>query len=236
MALYKFQTANMNSLTALRTHSLFFSKLEKLNDPTENMFGILPSEENIDPRIIPDINELRKCSLLCMGTDSENVMLESDLLMWTHYGAELSGICLVFDDEMLKKSFENHGCKTHQKVEYGYPKLLATDQLLGQHMGIEEVPGVNFKDRNTERAINTFIFNKPNCFNYENEYRFLLKESGLISYNPHSLKKIIIGSKIESESLRNMFIETAKAVNSNVEIYKAYVKENSFKIHIEKCL
>lgn len=51
MALYKFQSANMNSLTALRTHSLFFSKLEKLNDPTENMFGILPSEENIDPRI-----------------------------------------------------------------------------------------------------------------------------------------------------------------------------------------
>lgn len=103
-------------------------------------------------------------------------------------------------------------------------------------MGIEEVPGVNFKDRNTERAINTFIFNKPNCFNYESEYRFLLQESGLISYNPHSLKKIIIGSKIESESLRDLFIETAKTVNSNVEIYKAYVKENSFKIHIEKCL
>ncbi|OOE48454.1 hypothetical protein BZG11_14560 [Salinivibrio kushneri] len=103
MALYKFQTANMNSQTALRTHSLFFSKLENLNDPTENMFGILPIEEKIDPRVIPDINELQKCSLLCMGTDSENFILESDLLMWTHYGAELSGICLVFDDEILKK-------------------------------------------------------------------------------------------------------------------------------------
>jgi len=236
VALYKFQTANMNSLTALRTHSLFFSKLENLNDPTENMFGILPSEEKIDPRVIPDINELQKCSLLCMGTDSENVILESDLLMWTHYGAELSGICLVFDDEILKKSFEDHGCKTHQKVEYGYPKLLATDQLFSQHMGIEEAPGFSFQDRNTERAINTFIFNKPNCFSYENEYRFLLKESGLVSYTPNSLKKIIIGSKIESESLRDMFIETAKTVNSNVEIYKACVKKNSFKIHIENFL
>jgi len=236
VALYKFQTANMNSLTALKTHSLYFSELEKFNDPTESMFGFLPSEDNIDPRIIPDISKLRKCSLLCMGTDSENVMLESDLLMWTHYGAELSGICLVFDDKKLKKSFETHGCNTHQKVEYGYPKLLATEQLLGEHMGIEEIPGVNFKDRNTERAINTFIFNKQNCFSYESEYRFLLNESGLTAYSPESLKKIIIGSKIESESLCEIFIETAKAVNSEVEIYKAYVKDNSFKIHVEKCL
>ena len=235
MALYKFQTANINSLTALKARSLYFSELEKFNDPTESMFGLLPSEENIDPNIIPDISELRKCSLLCMGTDSENTMLESDLLMWTHYGAELSGICLVFDDAKLKKSFEAQGCNTHQKVEYGYPKLLATEQLLGKHMGIEEIPGVIFKDRNTERAINTFIFNKPNCFRYESEYRFLLNESGLTAYNPKSLKKIIVGSKIESKSLREVFIETAKAVNSEVEIYKAYVKDNSFKIYVEKC-
>nr|WP_252730736.1 DUF2971 domain-containing protein [Colwellia sp. E2M01] len=156
--------------------------------------------------------------------------------MWTHYGNELAGICLVFDEEVLKKSFEDRGCKTHREVEYGYPNLLATDQLVGKYMGIEEVPGVNFKDRNNIRAMNIFIFNKPKCFQYENEYRFLLKDSGLISYNPKSLKKIIIGSKIESEALQELFIEAAKAVNSDVEIYKAYVKDNSFLVHIEKCL
>lgn len=236
MALYKFQTANLNSLTALKEHSLFFSSLEKFNDATESMFGLLPSEENIEPKIIPDINELQKCSVLCMGTDSENPTLDSDLLMWTHYGAELSGICLVFDDEMLKKSFENKGCEKHGKVEYGYPSLLAPDQLIGNHKGIEEVPGVNFRSRNTELAMSAFIFNKLKCFDYENEYRFVLKDSGLITYNPQSLKKIIIGSKIDSEVLSELFIEAAKAVNSDVEVYKAHVKENSFQIHVEMCL
>ena len=236
MALYKFQTANMNSLTALKKCSLFFSSLEKFNDATENMFGLLPREEIIDRKIIPDIEKLKKCSLLCMGSDSENPLLESNLLMWTHYGAELSGVCLVFDYEMLKDSFEKNGCDTHGEVEYGYPKLLATDQLWGKHLGIEEVAGVIFKDRNTQLATNTFIFNKPECFKYENEYRFLLSEPGLITYNPKALKKIIIGSKIESETLRDLFIETARAVNCDIEVYKAYVKENSFKIHVEKYL
>ncbi|WP_435235012.1 DUF2971 domain-containing protein [Psychromonas sp. PT13] len=239
MALYKFQIANMNSLIALKKNSLYFSELEKFNDPTENMFGFLSSEENIDSEIIPDIKELRKYSLLCMGTDGETdkEKLESNLLMWTHYGAELSGICLVFDDEMLKKSFEYHECCIHKKVEYGHPKLLAPDQLLGEHIGIErEIPGFKLIDRNTERVINDFIFNKPNCFNYESEYRFLLKKSGLITYNRESLKKIIIGSKIESKSLRELFIETAKAVNSEIEVYNANVRENSFNIYIEKCL
>ena len=87
MALYKFQTANLNSIAALKKHSLFFSSLKKLNDATESMFAFLPSEKNIDPNIIPDVNELRKCSVLCMGTDSKNTSLDSDLLMWTHYGA-----------------------------------------------------------------------------------------------------------------------------------------------------
>lgn len=45
MALYKFQNANMNSLTALKAHSLYFSELDKFNDPTESMFGLLPSEK-----------------------------------------------------------------------------------------------------------------------------------------------------------------------------------------------
>jgi len=236
MALYKFQTSNMNSLTALKEHSLFFSPLEEFNDATENMFGILRSEKSVDPRIIPDIDKLRQCSLLCMGMNSENITLETDLLMWTHYGAKLSGICLVFDDKILKKSLGDSGCKTHRKVEYGYPKLLTEEQLMGKHWGIEEVPGVIFKDRNKKLVMNSFIFNKPKCFKYENEYRFVLEDSGLISYNPLSLKKIIIGSKIESEALRELFIETAKAVNNDVEVYNAHVKENSFQIYIEKCL
>ncbi len=236
MALYKFQAANINSLTALKKHSLFFSPLENLNDPTEKMFDLLPSDVNIDPKIVPNMNDLRKCSLLCMSTDSENNTLESDLLMWTHYGASLSGICLIFDDEMLITSFENNGCYIHNKLKYRHSQLLSIDQMFGKHRGIEEPAGVNFQDINTTQAINSFIFNKPKCYSYENEYRFVLKASGLVAYNPQSLIKVIIGCKIESKALRELFIETAKSVNSDVEIYDAYVKENSFQIYVKKCL
>lgn len=236
MALYKFQTANMNALTALKKHSLYCSSLEDVNDPTEAMFGILAGEKQINSTNIPNEDDLKNNAILCMATDTEAPSINSDLLMWTHYGNALSGICLVFDEEKLKNSLESQGCQTHKMVTYGYPKVLSTDNLIGEHWGIEKVPGVNFLDRNRERLLNSFLFNKPKCFSYENEYRFIFQRSGLVQYNPDCLKQIIIGNQINTIELRNLFTETAQSVNPCIEVYQASAKNNSFVISVEKCL
>lgn len=235
VALYKFQAANFNALTALKKHSLYFSSLDKFNDATETMFGLLPSETPVSGDCVPDVKKLKQCSVLCMATDGKDRVVEENLLMWTHYGDQLSGICLVFNEPLLKQSFTQSGCTLHQKVTYGYPKLISEDQLVGEHMGIERVAGIDFLSINKNRLMRSFIFNKPKCFDYESEYRFVLNSAGLIEYSPESLEKIIFGSKIHSMELKDIFIEVAKKVNPNIDIYEARVEENSFKITVEKC-
>ncbi|CAH7279680.1 conserved hypothetical protein [Vibrio chagasii] len=236
MALYKFQTANLNSLTALKKHSLYFSALDKFNDATETMFGLLPSETPVSSDCVPDVEKLKQCSVLCMATNEKSKDVEENLLMWTHYGDQLSGICLVFNESRLKDSFKRSGCLLHQKVTYGYPKQISKDQLVGEHMGLESVAGVDFLNINISRLMTSFIFNKPKCFEYENEYRFVASNAGLIEYTPNSLEKIIIGSNIHSTELRDLFIEVSRTVNPSVEVFEARVTENSFRITVEKCL
>ncbi|MGR5120446.1 DUF2971 domain-containing protein [Vibrio astriarenae] len=236
MALYKFQAGNLNSLTALKKSSLYFSSLNNFNDPTEALFGLQPAEDQVDPTCIPDIDSLKQSSVLCMATDEGNQNIESNLLMWTHYGGELSGICLVFDDNCFKKSLETQGCDFHQKVTYGFPRLLSEDQMVGEHMGIENVSGSPLLAINRKRLMESFIFNKPECFEYENEYRFISERVGLIEYDSKSLVKIIIGEKMQSQGLKDFFIETAKSINPAVRVYKALVKKNSFRICVEECL
>jgi hypothetical protein len=210
LALYKFQTANLNSLIALKNSSLFFSSFDKLNDATEMMFGFSSSIDEKDSKWFPDIEDLRSNAVLCMGIDVGKDDLSTDLLMWTHYGAALSGICLVFDEQMLMKSFEEQSCEFHDRVNYGFPKLLTREQLINENSGLEQVPGVSFTDHNRRRMINSFIFQKPKCFSYESEYRFIFQKSGLIPYNPLSLKRIVIGSKIGSSEIEKNFIEVSK--------------------------
>lgn len=233
MALYKFQTANLNSLIAMKNKSLYFSPLNKLNDATEMMFGFSPSNSQVDSEWMPDIEDLQHSSVLCMGSDSECDDLSTDLLMWTHYGAALSGICLVFDEQMLIASFEEKLCEFHQRVSYGHPKLLAREQLLSVDSGLEQVPGFEPTESNRRRMMNSFIFHKPKCFSYEREYRFISQKEGLIPYDPLSLKKIIIGSKIDSPDLEDVFIEAARSINENIKVLHASVVNNSFKIHVE---
>ncbi|MEC6899760.1 DUF2971 domain-containing protein [Photobacterium piscicola] len=237
MALYKFQTANLNSLTGLKKHSLYFSSLSNFNDATEIMFGLLPDETPVSDNCVPDIEKLKQCSVLCMATDEKDKNVEENLLMWTHYGEQLSGICLVFNELLIKNSLTQNGCTLHQKVVYGYPNVISKSQLVGEHMGIECISGVDFLNINKIRLIKSFIFNKPKCFEYENEYRFISNTaSQLIKYNPDSLEKIIFGSKFKSTELKDIFIEVARKVNSNIGIYEARVIENSFRITVEKCL
>lgn len=236
MTLYKFQAANLNSLTALKKSSLYFSSLESFNDPTEALFGLLPTEVQVDRGCIPGTEALKQSSVLCMATDEENQHIESNLLMWTHYGGELSGICLVFDEPCFKESLEAQGCEFHQKVTYDFPNVLSEKQMIGEHFGIESVPGNRFQAINKKRLTESFLFNKPKCFHYESEYRFISERGGLIEYASKSLVKIIIGEKMQSQELKELFVETAREINPEVRVYKASVKKNSFRIYVEECL
>ncbi|MEZ8312780.1 hypothetical protein AB6C44_04190 [Vibrio splendidus] len=65
MNLYKFQTVNDYSMSALSELSLYFAKTEQLNDPTENMFCLL--DPNQQDKYSSDLSILGKMGVLSMA-------------------------------------------------------------------------------------------------------------------------------------------------------------------------
>ncbi|HIF9215997.1 TPA: DUF2971 domain-containing protein [Photobacterium damselae] len=227
MNLYKFQTVNDNSISALSKLSLYFARTEQLNDPTENMFRLLAPNE--DDKYSPDLSKLESMGVLSMAF-GEPSKIEESPFMWAHYGNELKGFCLVFNFEVFSESIRN--LVKHNKVKYtDYPLLLSGDNLINEDSGLEEVVGVNFKNMNQDWIYSTCFFQKPIEFIHENEYRFLAMESGLIKYSSKALSSIIIGEKMNDED-KNKLLEILKILGLLDIVKFAEVKENSFKIHI----
>ncbi|EGR2288342.1 DUF2971 domain-containing protein [Vibrio parahaemolyticus] len=226
--LYKFQTVNDYSMSALSELSLYFARTEQLNDPTENMFCLLDPNEH--DKYSPDLSILGKMGVLSMAFGDPSKVEESPF-MWAHYGNELKGFCLVFDYKLFNESKGDSLVKVGPVKYVNFPRLLSGENLINEGSGLEDVAGVDFKKRNLERIYNTCFFYKPAEFQCEREYRFLSSNSGLKKYKPSTLLSIIIGERM-SDKDKDRLITNLNALGFTNKLKLAKTKENSFKIHI----
>jgi hypothetical protein len=228
MNLYKFQTVNDYSISALSDLSLYFARSEQMNDPTENMFRLL--EPNEYDKYAPDLSAFEKMGILSMAF-GEPSQIEESPFMWAHYGNELKGFCLVFDFDTFKTGLRDSLTKSGPVKYKKHPYLLAGENLLNEHSGLEEVAGVDFKQDNLKRAYEVCFFDKPADFAQEREYRFLSQSFGLMYYHPNSLVNVIIGDRMGVKDQERLF-ETLDRLEIRNRLKVAKTKINSFKIHI----
>lgn len=226
--LYKFQTVNDNSMSALSELSLYFARTEQLNDPTENMFCLLDPNEH--DKYSPDLSMLGNMGVLSMAFGEPSKVEESPF-MWAHYGNELKGFCLVFNHELFNESMEDWLVKVGPVKYVNSPRLLAGENLINEGSGLEEVAGVDFKKHNLERIYDACFFDKPADFQCEREYRFLSSNSGLKQYPPSALLSVIIGERM-SDKDRGRLITNLNTLGFSNKLKLAKTKENSFKVHI----
>jgi hypothetical protein len=108
------------------------------------------------------------------------------ILMWSHYADCHKGICLGFDQELLETDMKYKFLEVrYQSAFYKLSKFGDPQQVLD------------------------FLLTKFIDWKYEEEYRLIIEDAPnkLLSYNPLSLKEIIIGLKMpanESERLRSI--------------------------------
>lgn len=228
--LYKFQTVNDYSMSALLELSLYFARTEQLNDPTENMFCLLDPNEH--DKYSPDLPILGNMGVLSMAFGEPSKVEESPF-MWAHYGNELKGFCLVFDFELFNESMEDSLVKVGPIKYVNFPHLLAGENLINKGSGLEEVAGVDFKKHNLERLYETCFFDKPAEFQCEREYRFLSLNSGLKKYPSKALLSVIIGERMSKEDKEEIITHlNTLGLSNNLKVAKT--KANSFKVHIKE--
>jgi hypothetical protein len=205
---YKF-IRSQYGISSLEKKRLKVSTIEDLNDP----FDFLAAIETTDPRVAHAVSMLGdqfkgKIGLLCFSRNWDN------LLLWSHYGASHTGICLGFDI-----SEGDPGANFDIDVLY-QPNLLQ----------IHSPKDVNFD------LANRLLRTKHESWSYEQEVRMFVNLSdppdaeGLnwIEFGPLLvLREIIIGAQCHP-AVSKKVQEAAKPLGDAVKCWWAGMRPDAF--------
>ena len=173
---YKFTSAQYG-LCNLENRRLKLSTIDDLNDPFD-LCSIDTTDPLIDSALTVHIEGFRgKTGLLCFSRNWDN------LLLWSHYGASHTGLCLGFDipDGPPGEAYD-------MDVRY-QPNLLKVDHPAD----------VNYD------LVDRLLRTKHECWSYEQEVRVFVKlndppdAKGLswFAFGPDlALKEVIVGASV----------------------------------------
>ena len=204
---YKFISAEHGILN-LKGGRLKLSTIDDLNDPFD-LYSIDTTDPQIAQAVMMLVAQFKgSTGLLCFSRNWDN------LLLWSHYAASHTGLCLGFDipDDSSGTSFD-------MDVLY-QPNLL-------------KIPDVN--DIKFDLA-NRLLRTKHESWSYEQEVRLFVKindppdEKGLFwfQFGPNlELREVIIGVQCRAEDA-NAVCEALKGYPDQVECTWAYMRSDAF--------
>jgi hypothetical protein len=131
-----------------------------------------------------------------------------DLLMWAHYAASHTGLCLKFS-----LSAEEPFFAVAQPVDYQ-----------------DDYPQFNYFTSSSDEKLKRSLLTKSRHWEYEAEYRVIDSDGapGLRSFHPSLLAGVILGARI-SETDRE---EVVALVGARAPIYRAELDRSQFRVNI----
>lgn len=156
---------------------------------------------------------------------SEN---NSNMLMWSHYAKNHSGICLGFDipTDNISLFFNNTFSPDIRLLKINYTSIRPTLPLLKKDLTYENILPI-FRDKSFD-------------WQYEKEHRLLLlgeKNSfpSCLTYNPQYLKEIILGANIHLNDFID-FYEFKKSTQnlSKTKIFIMTLNSLEYKLNLNK--
>lgn len=197
----------------LQSSELRFTRMDKLNDPFEGHidkylsaireqqllkmaaqefpYSIAKQKEYASKHrreskeIIFDIEFERIAQRTFTCSFSKNYNNENSILLWSHYADNHTGICIGFN-------FEGH--KGFKPYEVEYPKILEVLSVNNLLNGV-------IKDDLVDKFLKIMLFQKHNCWKFENEVRLAFSQRILED------KEFKFEYKYEDEKYLNISIE-----------------------------
>jgi len=204
---YKFISAKYG-LSSLENQRLKLSTIDDLNDPFD-LCSIDTTDPAIENALEAHVVGFRKSNgLLCFSRNWDN------LLLWSHYGASHTGLCIGFDipDEPLGGAYD-------MDVRY-QPNLLRIDRPAD----------VNYD------LVNRLLRTKHESWSYEQEVRVFIKlsdppdASGLswLDFGANlEPKEVIVGAQCSSKDI-DAVAKVIKNYGDTMKCSWAYMRKDAF--------
>lgn len=244
MHVYKYRSCAQRTWELLINRKLFFATPDQLNDPLDASIDISDEYERAKElvRMQDTSPDGRKSFLLFLldgshrfgdPTTGEQIGLNKavqsfirslgilsfsrtplDPLLWSHYAAGHSGICLGFDPELLdkKRAFIRDDVTYAAKPPYVDLFLKLTDEIgefvrpWDNHRYPKE-QGDSFYTNQLSRLMRANLLVKSEKWSYEEEHRMITSRPGECDFPPQALVHVIRGAKMSAsdrETLSNI--------------------------------
>lgn len=206
---FKYRAVNKNLIDSLINGYLYFSIPSKLNDPFDCQTDIRKSANyaiskvsGIKRDILQRITQLDgfiddiQQRMAIIGVCSFSLTLE-DSLLWSHYGDEHRGICLMYEfaeDFLLDRSSEIVGVS---KIIYGENPL--SDWF------IDSIPDNikdNFYQHFTTELLKRVLIIKAVGWSYEQECRIIREKAGPFLVPKNFLMQVCFGMNTSESDMR----------------------------------
>lgn len=190
-------------INAIKGNYIYCSQFFQMNDPMEGFYQsskILKRRTNYE-RIARDITDLKSgIGIACFTETKENI------LMWAHYAANYSGICVSYSTRELISGLSDNVKVV--KVAYG-----------------DRPPSIYLRHvKDVGGAAVGILSQKKENWAYEREWR-LLGDVGRVSLGPrHAVKAVYFGSRVKRDHYDRLLQEIQgmgiKAFRMNVSGYR----------------
>ena len=235
--LYKYRPVNQHTKRIITHNELYFPSPNEFNDPFDCKIPIWyegGSREDIStmvrnalPELSTDeqnqiIEELLKNPINKLDEDMLQIRNKNygicsltekkdDILMWSHYAENHSGICLEFK--------------------------VTTDSLFGSAQKVkydESYPVIRRFDSSAQQQFDSSFLTKSKQWEYEKEWRIIKKIENQQNFKfpKHLLTGVILGCKVTYEG-RKQVLQWLKEGNSKAKLYKAFKKDKEFGLDIK---
>lgn len=220
---------DINESTIQYPKSLTYVDEKTNNDLKEKYLRRMGNDEEIYKEHIQaetEISELfkRLYSISFVEIDKEDDIEECDLL-WAHYGDCYRGVAIRFNKENLNKLLDE---QYYSKSAKGNIKYVTKDKLkVAITRTFEEFMVSKESEINVQEFfIKSNYFHKLKCWDYENEYRFLLYS--------HSYQDGV--SYLELKNIKSAIDKIFIGVNGDFDKYSEILKVNNLhNIYIKRC-
>lgn len=216
-------------IALLSRDTIYVPTVEQLNDPAEALvdesifdaqlrfFRKLGAGESLK-LVEKGFRDFYK-SIRSSGIYSLSKRIDNEL-MWAYYASGHTGYAIIFDTEVLARSFEHGQCGGMYELEMNYSGKLP-------RFDITKI------DRNdTVKALSCFVGTKSKAWEHEDEHRLVFDKGGKeLKINYRAIKGFVFGCRMSEENI-DYVMKTF--TGRDFEYYQMELKDDSYKLMLKR--
>ena len=207
---------------------IYIPTVEQLNDPSEALVddSVYKMQLDLFERIVPKeaigsfdegiqglFDSIRNSGVYSLSKEIANE------LMWAYYANGHNGYAIIFDTEVLAKSFENGKYSGMHELEVKYSSRLPRFDI-------------SIIEKDIKKVLSCLVGNKSNAWKHEAEHRLVFDTGGkCLKIDYRAIKGFVFGCRMVPDDI-DYVMKTFSG--RNMTYYQIKLKDNSYNLFLER--